>query len=117
MESIYSYRDGELVQIDGGFFIYYYCAYPTPDGRPGINLINDIRHPDIADAIFYKRLIIENDSLVTHIELTHAFEEWFRRRGDEEVTKKPDGLSMTIRCLKASLQAHTIYILKAGAMR
>jgi len=84
-EGFYTWRNGEAVPIDGGFFIYYYRAFPTPCGSPGIILANTLRHPDDFDHVSFIRKIIDGDRLVTEISLVKKFEdriwqeetEWF----------------------------------------
>ncbi|MCL2361772.1 MAG: hypothetical protein FWC73_08180 [Defluviitaleaceae bacterium] len=87
LESIYSYRDGEVIPINGGFFIYYYRAFPTSDGSPGILLINTLRHPGVPDMVSFRHMNIVGNELVTEVVLTHAWEEWYQWWDREEIPR------------------------------
>ena len=80
LEAFYSYRNGEIipvkVQTEGGFLIYYFRAYPTPDGRPGIIFADTLRHPDGPDAYIFDYWVLEGNTLVPAFNITRLFSDW-----------------------------------------
>ena len=88
VEAIYTYRDGELIHIEGGFFIYYARAYVPPEGRPGIILANTMRHPAVPEAVFYWLMVIEGERLVSEVSLTRAYEDWIQWWGGRETPRE-----------------------------
>jgi len=87
-ESVYTYRDGEVVPIEGGFFIYYARAYANPNGAPGIVLANTLRHPAVPDAVYYELVVIDADRLVTETILTQAWEDWYQWWDGQEIPRE-----------------------------
>jgi len=87
-ESIYTFRDGELQRIYGGFLIYHYQAYANPNGTDGILAINTMRHPSVPDHVSYRLKTIEDNRLVTTVHLVQAWEDWYHWWEGEEVLRE-----------------------------
>ncbi|MCL2377392.1 MAG: hypothetical protein FWC76_08385, partial [Defluviitaleaceae bacterium] len=87
-EAIYTYRDGEVIPIEGGFFLYYAMAYANPKGAPGIILANTLRHPSIPDAVSYTLMAIDGNKLVRETVLTQAWEDWYQWWDEQEVPRE-----------------------------
>ena len=87
-ESIYTYRDGEVSSIEGGFLIYYASAYPQPNGDLGIILANTMRHPGVADTVSYTLMVIDGNRLVTDTVLVQAWEDWHQWWDGHEIPRE-----------------------------